>query len=231
MPTIRFSQYAWDKMSYLASKYNHEIGCFGLSAEDDPLLIIDVLLPKQKVSVAAVDFDDDDLAEFVECHIRNFPLERFFRIWIHTHPNMSSSPSGTDNKTFLKIFSNAEWAAMVIFPSSQKCPVYGELWIKNLGLHLTVDVGCESIISEEMKTAWEREVEKKVKVERIFTYSGLSKSLKRENKPNEQLSERPCECKWYWDGWEDYESYEYLFDCSGEDDEDNTEEEEHVFHF
>ena len=47
-PSLRFSPYAWGKLLYLRDRGETEIGGFGLSAADDPLLIHDILTVKQQ---------------------------------------------------------------------------------------------------------------------------------------------------------------------------------------
>ena len=40
--------------------------------------------------------------------------EQFARVWIHTHPGASPSPSGTDEETFERCFGGVDWAVMHI---------------------------------------------------------------------------------------------------------------------
>ncbi len=41
-------------------------------------------------------------------------IEQFARIWIHTHPGNSASPSSTDEETFARCFGSSDWAVMFI---------------------------------------------------------------------------------------------------------------------
>ena len=62
-PSLRFSPYAWGKLIYLRDRGDTEIGGFGLSGADDPLLVIDVLTVKQRCSFVTVAFDDGAVAD------------------------------------------------------------------------------------------------------------------------------------------------------------------------
>lgn len=92
-----------------------EIGGFGISAPGDSLLIEDVCLVKQTCDWASVAFDDDAVAEFFDDQVdrRRRPAE-FGRVWVHTHPGDSPSPSWTDEETFARVFGGCDWAVMLI---------------------------------------------------------------------------------------------------------------------
>jgi hypothetical protein len=40
--------------------------------------------------------------------------EQFGRIWIHTHPGLSASPSGVDETTIKNVFGRCDWSIMYI---------------------------------------------------------------------------------------------------------------------
>ena len=55
------------------------------------------------------------MAEFFDrCVDRGLALQRFARIWCHTHPGSSVTPSGTDEETFARCFGGCDWAVMFI---------------------------------------------------------------------------------------------------------------------
>src|SRR5690606_21586392 len=101
-----FTKYAWNKLLYLRDKGSTEIGGWGLCKDpNDPLLIHDIIVPKQTCSYAAVEFDDVDLDEVwldlaIEQEMHSY---QYSAIWIHTHPGISAHPSQTDEKTFSDI--------------------------------------------------------------------------------------------------------------------------------
>jgi hypothetical protein len=88
---------------------------FGISAENDPLLVEDVRLVTQSADVVNVAFHDEAVAEFFEASVdEELRPERFARIWIHTHPGDSAEPSFTDEATFERVFGHCDWAVMAI---------------------------------------------------------------------------------------------------------------------
>jgi proteasome lid subunit RPN8/RPN11 len=141
---LHFEHVPWVRMNFLLQRANHEIGFFAISAEDDPLRVIDLYMPKQEVSAAFVKFDEDDISEYMDLmsqkeDSQGNPLSpaNYWRIWIHTHPNMSPQPSGTDEETFSDTFGECSWAVMfIIAKNSQtfarlrcvsKHPLFGEI--------------------------------------------------------------------------------------------------------
>ena len=62
-----------------------------------------------------VEFDDAAVADFFDEQVdAGLRPEQFGRIWIHTHPGDCPYPSGTDEDTFSRCFSSADWAVMFI---------------------------------------------------------------------------------------------------------------------
>lgn len=148
-PELRFSPAAWSKMIYFRelSKTN-EVSAFGICHDADELLRVDdVVLVKQSVGAATTDFDDDAVATFFyEMDKAGFQPFQVGRIWIHTHPSFSPSPSGKDEDTFREAFGNCSWACMVILGGDKN---FCRLRIGGMGLpelivepELVVDWGC-----------------------------------------------------------------------------------------
>ena len=114
-PTLRFSPYAWAKLLFLRDLGETEVGGFGVSAEDDLLLVEDVRLIGQQTTIVSVEFDDEAVADFFDEQVdAGLPPERFFRLWLHTHPGDSSQPSSVDEETFQRVFGRCDWAVMAI---------------------------------------------------------------------------------------------------------------------
>lgn len=114
-PALRITPYAWAKLVYLRDAGPTEIGGFGISAPGDALLIEDVRLVKQSCDWASVSFDDDAVAEFFDEQVdRGRRPAEFGRVWVHTHPGDSPSPSSTDEETFARVFGACDWAVMLI---------------------------------------------------------------------------------------------------------------------
>jgi hypothetical protein len=114
-PTLRFTPTAWAKLLFLRDLGDSEVGGFGIAAADDLLLVEDVKLVRQTVTVASVAFDDQAVAEFFDEQVDlGRKPEQFARIWLHTHPGNSPEPSGTDEGTFHRVFGRTDWALMFI---------------------------------------------------------------------------------------------------------------------
>jgi len=112
---LRFSATAFAKLLYLRDYGGTEVGGFGISAEEDLLLITDVRLVKQVCTPTTVEFDDESVADFFDEQVdRSLKPDRFARVWIHTHPGDSPQPSSTDEQTFARVFGHAQWAVMFI---------------------------------------------------------------------------------------------------------------------
>ena len=118
-PSLRFSPHAWAKLIYLRDRGETEIGGFGLSAADDPLLVVDILVVKQRCTPITVAFDDASVADLIDDLVdEGVALERCGRIWIHTHPGSCPLPSSTDEATFRRVFGRNDWSVMAIVARS-----------------------------------------------------------------------------------------------------------------
>lgn len=114
-PVLRFSPTAWAKLLCLRDQGPTEVGGFGITTADDLLYVEDVCLVSQTCSVVSVKFDDIAIAEFFESQVESGRRpEQFARIWIHTHPGDSPSPSHVDERTFRRVFGRCDWAVMLI---------------------------------------------------------------------------------------------------------------------
>ena len=92
-------------------------------------------------------FDDTAVADFFdECVDTELTPERFARIWIHTHPGDSARPSGTDERTFARVFGGCDWAVMAILARGGES--YARLRFNagpggELEISVEVDFGCQ----------------------------------------------------------------------------------------
>jgi hypothetical protein len=136
-----------------------EVGGFGISAPDDLLLIQDISLVRQKCSVVTVKFDDQAVADHFDDYVDlDYAVERFGRIWVHTHPGDSAQPSSTDEETFARCFGNSDWAIMFIL--AQGGETYARMALNagpggDLMLPVEIDFSRPFSSSEEMD--WEQE--------------------------------------------------------------------------
>jgi proteasome lid subunit RPN8/RPN11 len=160
---LRFTPYAWAKLMFFRDAGDTEIGGFGITglSEDDLLLVEDVVTVKQAVSSVTVAFDDAAVADFYDAQVdAGRRPEQFSRIWIHTHPGNSASPSGTDGETFARVFGECDWAVMFILAKGGQ--TYARLRF-NVGpggeqvLKTEIDFGCGFAGSDV--DAWVQEYE------------------------------------------------------------------------
>ena len=65
--------------------------------------------------MVTVRFPDDAIADFFDRKIdEGLTPDRFFRVWLHTHPGHSVTPSSTDEITFHDAFGGCDWSVMGI---------------------------------------------------------------------------------------------------------------------
>ena len=115
VPPLRFTPPAWAKLLYLRDAGPTEIGGFGITSSDDLLLVKDLLLVRQTCTAMSVAFDDDSVAELFDEQVDlGRRPEQFARIWTHTHPGTSATPSGIDEDTFRDVFGRCDWSVMFI---------------------------------------------------------------------------------------------------------------------
>jgi proteasome lid subunit RPN8/RPN11 len=112
---LRFTPAAWAKLYFFCHAGETEIGGFGLTDPDDPLLVTDFLTVRQSVTAVSVEFDDQAVADLFEEQVdQGRRPDQFARIWCHTHPGNCPEPSGTDEETFARVFGSCDWAVMFI---------------------------------------------------------------------------------------------------------------------
>ena len=84
-PSLRFTPYAWAKLQWFCHYGETEIGGFGVTAADAPLLVEDFVTVKQAVSCVSVSFDDEAVADFFDAQVdAGRRPEQFARTWCHS---------------------------------------------------------------------------------------------------------------------------------------------------
>ena len=119
---LLISPTAYSKMLYMLGAGNTEVGGFGIITDpEDQFYIGDFQTVKQVCTAASVKFDDEAVADFVEDQIdlKREPWQ-VMRVWMHTHPGFSPTPSGTDEETFERAFGDPDWAIMLIISKDRK---------------------------------------------------------------------------------------------------------------
>ena len=114
-PVLTFSPLAWLKLQFFCHQGDTEIGGFGISSEKDLLYVREFTTVRQDVTSMTVRFDDVAIADFFDaCVDQGLTPTQCGRIWLHTHPGESVTPSGVDEATFDRVFGNCDWAVMFI---------------------------------------------------------------------------------------------------------------------
>ena len=115
VPKLIFSPYAYAKYIWFRDRGKTEISAMAQSSVEDRFYIEDIHIIKQKSSAALTTFDDDGFAEYMEDMVMDgHSSSNVGRIWLHTHPGFSSTPSMTDEDTFKDKFGLCSWAIMGI---------------------------------------------------------------------------------------------------------------------
>ena len=165
-PVLRFTPYAWAKLLYFLDAGSTEVGGFGVSGvAEDPLLVTDFAVVKQKCSVATVKFDDTAVADFMDDAVDGGKQPwQASRIWIHTHPSISPQPSMTDEMTFDRAFGSCDWSVMCIVARDQK--LYARITAGGTGPSaeqvIPVEIDFRAPFGPSDKDTWEKEYKEKV---------------------------------------------------------------------
>jgi len=163
---LQFSPTAWAKLVYLRDLGPTEIGGFGITDKDNPLLVTDFVMPEQVCTLTSVDFAEEAIADFVDRQVDQgrSPAE-CLRIWIHTHPGGCPLPSPTDEATFERVFGETDWSVMFILARSGA--TYGRLQIQD-GPHvvkrLSVSIDYSRPFDGSDHEAWQAELEQNVAI-------------------------------------------------------------------
>ncbi|MCY2928742.1 MAG: hypothetical protein NTV86_04460 [Planctomycetota bacterium] len=120
-PVLRFAPSAWAKLLYFRDRGPTEIGGFALTAADDLLYVEEFVTVKQRVTAASIAFDDGAVADLFDSQVEaGRRPEQFARVWLHTHPGTSATPSSVDEETFGRAFGGCQWALMFILGQTGK---------------------------------------------------------------------------------------------------------------
>jgi len=157
LPSLLLSGQAYLKMKYCAHNFPTEVGGFCEAFENQPFQIATAKILPQESTAASIDFTDDGIVAYMEDGAEKFKgdLNRFFRVWWHTHPGMSAVPSSTDMATFYSLTRTLPWVIMLIVGTEQGISArYGTI-VDGIFLHvpMTVDVKWDLHIYED----WDKE--------------------------------------------------------------------------
>ncbi|MCK5605030.1 Mov34/MPN/PAD-1 family protein, partial [Candidatus Pacearchaeota archaeon] len=164
---LRFAPDAYAKLIWMRDRGPTEVAGYCTTATEDPLLVTDLRLIKQKCNDVHFELDPDDTVEDVERTL-DMGLSPWatHNILCHSHPGNSPKPSGNDEDNFQKAFSRPNWAIMLIIAKNGS--TYCRLKMNTAPgveklLKVTVDWSVPFGASDTK--AWEEEYKAKVVVE------------------------------------------------------------------
>jgi hypothetical protein len=112
---LTFAPMAWLKLQYFCHAGSTEVGGFGIASVNDLLYVEDFVTVEQQATSVSVRFLDEAVADFFDrCVDAGLAPQRFGRIWCHTHPGASVTPSSTDEQTFARSFGSCDWSVLFI---------------------------------------------------------------------------------------------------------------------
>jgi hypothetical protein len=139
-PVLRFNPTAWAKLNWFCLRGETEVGGFAVTDPADPLYVIDFVTVRQDADWASIKFDDVAVADFFDNQVDlGRKPENFGRIWCHTHPGDSPTPSCVDEECFIRVFGKCQWAVMFVLARTGK--VYARLRFNiGPGCHMEIPV-------------------------------------------------------------------------------------------
>ena len=172
-PILYFTPDTWAKLIYLRDIGETEIGGFGITSTKNRFLITDFALVKQKSSAVTCYFDDNGVGQhFDKYDDKGLQPWQYGRIWIHTHPGSSPSPSTTDEQTFKRWFEDTDYSIMFILARGGDC--YCRLKSKNNSLILEQQI--EVLIDYDVefgatnRKEWKKEYKELVSQNIVHSY-------------------------------------------------------------
>jgi len=162
---LLFDPRVWAKIIYLRDRGKSEVSGFGISDPDDPFHIVDFKLVLQRCISTFTEFDDKALANYLQDMVikQGYHPAQCMRVWIHTHPNMSPTPSSHDEDTFKRVNEDSTWGVMcVVSDNSEYARVVvndmqsGLSGERELTVAIALDVPFEAVTAADYFT-WEDE--------------------------------------------------------------------------
>ncbi len=132
MPHIAFTctKTASEKLKFWIDRSSGEFGGFGITGDaEQRFLITDFVLVPQRTGTGHADLDNGAIADYYYDMVKKgLQPHQFGRIWFHTHLGSSGwvRPSGDDDNTFAKAFTDGDWAMMLVL--NQAYCNYAELY-------------------------------------------------------------------------------------------------------
>lgn len=114
-PTLLINSGAWWKLSWLARTSKTEVSGIGILGSWPQMRMTDFQLVGQLATPGTTRFTHDGWFDHQEKYgDAKIDVNVYSRVWVHTHPGESATPSGVDRKTWETQFGLFPWAIMLI---------------------------------------------------------------------------------------------------------------------
>lgn len=119
--TLVIEREAYRKLLYIRDNKDTEVGAMGLCRTDDPLWVKDFDFIGQECTSTSMDFDEQAQQDYFDQHMSaGENPEHFLRVFAHTHPGNSSTPSSTDWEMFDEVLGQCPWRVMLILSQNNQ---------------------------------------------------------------------------------------------------------------
>jgi len=138
---LYWSPQAAQKRLWLLETVPTEVGYHGIAHPDHPLLVMDILVPKQECTSAHFDFADtagEQVLDYAQEHGIN--ADRIFPIVGHTHPSGVTGPSGTDENELMGQIRALNWGVMYIQEKGKGIEYCRLTWNPDSGPSVDVEI-------------------------------------------------------------------------------------------
>ena len=150
---------------------NTEIGGFGVTP-NNLLLVEDFITVPQICTSVTVELDDEALAKFFDgMAAKGLHPRQYLRVWIHTHPGNSATPSPTDEEMFAEKF-KADCSHAIMLIVAKGGDVTCRLFVADPGIETEIPVKIDYQPSKDEKEEWGAEYKRNVSAK--YTYSGYT---------------------------------------------------------
>lgn len=187
-PTLKITKTAWEKIQLYVNLSFKEVGWLGAVRVDkgdekkgDTLTIYDVFVPSQEVSGATTDIDASGMEDYSKRLKELGHSDMDMLYWGHSHVNMGTTPSGTDNDTWNEFTEHCE-GYFVMSIHNKKGDMYtaiylGDGWyVSGVDMVIESDEELTNIVKDELQNVRET----------TYVYSGSATS--NGNSTNRQAS-------------------------------------------
>lgn len=156
-----FSEEALEKLAWFRDNGAVEVGALCQTREDDPLYVEKLHFVKQESTAGSTEFDEDAQHNLVvDMDEAGVSPENYLRIWVHTHPGSSATPSSTDWETFDEVFGLMPWSIMAILSKSAANSMYCLFRAEDEAIHIPVVIDTPEVNREEWEAEYREAIHK-----------------------------------------------------------------------